>query len=158
MAELDKVDPPKLSRIDPTVAATLKISDVTAIVGQPYELTLTATNNGKVKVAVPINRKSAKNEWVWSGIGIRFSLDPAIQQASIFTNPPTIDYILPGETKGFRLTWTPRELHAGSGELSLILPPEFEPVTPVKVTVEKKIDQKSKGEPVAPSGGEKPSK
>jgi hypothetical protein len=135
LAELNELDPPKEVRIDPTVAGTLKISDGPAIVGQRFELTLTATNKGKIKVAVPINRKTARDEWVWDGIGIQCSPDAAIQRRSIFTNPATVDYILPGETKTFKLTWTLLDHHSGIGELSLSLPPEFESVAPVKVIV-----------------------
>lgn len=160
LPQLNNVDPPKVPKIDPTVTATLKIPEMPAVVGQPYELTLTATNKGKVKVVVPVNYKSAQGEWVWDGVGICVSPSAAIQRTSIFTNLPTFDYILPGETKTFRLTWTPLELHTGSRELSLFLPNEFESVAPAKVTVNTHngmTDRKSKEGEAAQSNGDKPS-
>lgn len=123
------------SRVEPVIAVTIKIPDVSAVVGQPYELLLTATNKAKVKIMVPINGKGARDEWVWDGIGIKFSTQAAIQRSSIFTDPLTVDHILPGETKTFRISWIPNEFDQGSGKLSLMLPPEFEPLAPVDVTV-----------------------
>ncbi len=135
MAELNEADPPKVEKMEAVIETTLKIPAVPAIAGQPYELTITATNHGNHKIIVPSNRKRVRDEWVWDGIGIQYPKDGSIERRSFFTNPPTVDSILPGETKIFRISWTPCKDSKGNGELSLLLPPEFKPVASVQVVV-----------------------
>ncbi|MDP0491419.1 MAG: hypothetical protein Q7Q71_10250 [Verrucomicrobiota bacterium JB023] len=135
LAQLDALDPLIAAQEQPVVTARLELPKSLPVVGHPYELVIKATNKSDATVWVPYNYRGDEGGWIWSDVGLKVGPDSGVKRTSVYTNPPTMGSIPAGETKVFRLTWTPSRHEVGSRQISLLLPSSFVPIAPVPIRV-----------------------
>lgn len=105
--------------------------------GDKVTFEVAVTNRTRETVLVPPSYYDG-DRLVMDQTGVVFVTDPKnppIVRMSVSTSPPISDWIEPGETKLYPMTWTPTNSDLGSGFLVVGLPGEFQEIKPHPIRV-----------------------